>query len=239
MAIKALERANWNMEQALDGFFTNPPSPPPPERDALDDAKIIGLFDKYRDLNSSDQVIIWTGIEKLCKDLGVDPNDIVVMVFSYHCQCKTFSEISLEEWKHGSEELQFDSIQKLKDKLDSLRAELWDEVVFKNFYQWVFNYAKEGTARTLDTQGACELWKLIFADRFKYLDQWCKYLLEEKKLRVVSKDIWNIFLEFTKQIQNGPENYDANGALPDIFDDFVTYLTGGAAAADDEEDEDL
>lgn len=239
MAIKALARANWRLEEALDQFFTNPPSPPPPERNPLDSNKILQLFNKYRDTHSSDQVIIWSGIEKLCKDLGVDPNDIIIIVISFHCECKVFSEITLEEWRHGAAELQFDTIEKLKSKLEKLRAELWDERIFKNFYLWVFKYAKEGNARSLDAQSAVELWKLILEDRFKYLKEWCEFVTEVKKAKTISKDTWNQLLEFKKQVQNGIENYDENGAMPVIFDDFVDHVNGTTPDSDDEDSDDL
>jgi len=120
-----------------------------------------------------------------------------------------------------------------------MRAELFDEMIFKNFYQWVFAYAKESTSKVLDIEGSLGLWKLVFADRFKYLKEWEEFLKDNKKLRVVSKDTWNQFLEFVKVIsQNGIEKYDDSGSIPEIFDDFVKRLKG-QHVDDEEEDEDL
>ena len=239
MAIKALERGNWRLDEAVDGFFNNPPSPPPPERDAINEEKVEELFRKYKCNESEEEIIKWEGIERLFQDIGVDPNDVVVFVFSFHSQAKVFSEISLTEFQHAAEEIQFDTLQKLKGKIECLKAELYDEMIFKNFYQWVFTYAKESTSKVLDIEGSIGLWSLIFAERFKYLKQWEEFLKNQKKLRVVSKDTWNQFLEFIKIITlSGVEKYDDSGSMPEIFDDFVRHLRG-EVVDDSEEDEDL
>jgi len=131
------------------------------------------------------------------------------------------------EFQHAAEEIQFDSVQKLKEKIESLRAELFDDMIFKNFYQWIFTYAKESTSKVLDIDGAVGLWKLVFADRFKYLKEWEQFIKDQNKLRVVSKDTWNQFLEFVRHVNaNGLDKYDDSGSMPEIFDDFVKHLKG-------------
>jgi len=71
------------------------------------------------------------------------------------------------------------------------------------------------------------LWKLVFADRFKHLKDWEQFIKDQKKLRVVSKDTWNQFLEFVRNVSsNGLEKYDDSGSMPEIFDDFVKHLRG-------------
>ena len=123
--------------------------------------------------------------------------------------------------------------------METLKAELFDDLIFKNFYQWVFSYAKESTSKVLDIEGSIGLWKLIFSDRFKYLKEWEEFLKDQKKLRVVSKDTWNQFLEFVRLVSsNGIEKYDESGSMPEIFDDFAKFLKG-EVIEESEEDEDL
>ena len=51
-----------------------------------------------------------------------------------------------------------------------------DGARFKDFYQFTFNFAKNPNQKSLDLEDAIAYWRMILADRFKYLDLWIKFL---------------------------------------------------------------
>lgn len=61
----------------------------------------------------------------------VDPEDVVMLVLSWHFNAATMCEYSQDEFVKGMTNLRCDSIQKLQQKLAQLRAELQDDRKFK------------------------------------------------------------------------------------------------------------
>ncbi len=69
-----------------------------------------------------------------------------------------------------------DTIEKLKDKLPSLRQELQDDHNFKEFYMFIFEYGKPITQKSMALDVAIELWKWVLTNRFKFLDLWVEVI---------------------------------------------------------------
>ena len=61
--------------------------------------------------------IDFDGIELLCKDLSIDPNDVAIFIFAWHCNASTLGEFGWEEFRRGGEELRIDSIASFKGVL--------------------------------------------------------------------------------------------------------------------------
>nr|ACO12293.1 DCN1-like protein 1 [Lepeophtheirus salmonis] len=115
-----------------------------------------------------------------------------------------------------------DSIDKLKFKLPSLEKEIVDPHIFKDFYQFTFNYAKNSRQKGLDLDLALAYWNIVLEGRFKFLDIWSKFLKENHK-RSIPKDTWNLLLDFATTVNEDLTNYDEEGAWPVLIDDFVEY----------------
>lgn len=81
--------------------------------------------------------------------VGIDPNDIVMFILAWHLGATTLGEFTRDEFVEGLTALRIDSIDKLKQKLPSFRAEIKDDRTFKDFYSFMFEYGKAATQKIL------------------------------------------------------------------------------------------
>lgn len=82
------------------------------------------------------------GMEKFCEDIGVEPENVVMLVLAYKMQARQMGFFSKEEWLKGLCEMQCDSIQKLQYRLDYLRCLLNDQNTFKAIYRYAYDFAR-------------------------------------------------------------------------------------------------
>jgi hypothetical protein len=91
-----------------------------------------------------------------------------------------------------------DTVEKLKIKLPHLESELRDNLSFKDFYQFTFNYAKNPCQKGLDLDMAIMYWNIVMQGRFKFLNLWCRFL-QVSSITVSSIDSeisWNYCIIF-------------------------------------------
>ncbi|KAJ6815871.1 putative DCN1-like protein 2 [Iris pallida] len=174
-------------------------------------------------------MIMVEGISRLCNDLQVDPEDIVMLVISWHMKAATMCEFSRQEFVGGLQSLGVDSLEKLREKIPSMRAELKDELQcfpdkFCEIYNFAFAWAKEKGQKSLALETAIGMWQLLFAEKqWPLIDHWCQFL-QARHNKAISRDTWSQLLEFAKTIDPQLSNYDAEGAWPYLIDEFVEYL---------------
>ena len=71
------------------------------------------------------------GMEKFCEDIGVEPENVVMLAIAWHLEAQTMGFFTLAEWLKGMTKLQCDSVQKLVNSLDLLRDCFADPNTFK------------------------------------------------------------------------------------------------------------
>ncbi|CAO2814542.1 unnamed protein product [Amaranthus hypochondriacus] len=217
VAIQALKAGDWHLEGALDIFYSQPHI-----KSFTDSRHLEELYNRYRDPYAD--MILAEGITNLCNDLQVDPQDIVMLVISWHMKAATMCEYSKQEFVGGLQALGIDSLEKLRERLPYMRLELKDEQKFREIYIFAFSWAKEKGQKSLALDTAIGMWQLLFAERqWPLIDQWCQFL-QDRHNKAISRDTWAQLLEFVRTVDPQLSNYDAEGAWPYLIDEFVEYL---------------
>jgi DCN1-like protein 1/2 len=226
LATKFLKEFNWNLDQAVDSYFSRVPK-------QITNSKIEKIFDEYCDANDKN-VILVNGTEKLCADLGVDPNDVLMLVLSWHLESESMCEFSRPGWIKGWTNLGAQTFDQMKSCLDNLKNELSDPAIFQQVYVWTFGWAKslDTQQKSLPLDTAIAFWRLILPiKKYKHLDLWIEYLTEHYK-KSINKDVWSLLIDFMDSIGDDFSGYDEgityilmkiDGAWPTVFDSFVEY----------------
>lgn len=180
-------------------------------------------FNKYAEKGGKAQIIGPEGIEQFCDELGVDPDDIVMLVVAWKLSAENMGFFKLTEWQSGMHCLGCDNMQKLKAKLDSLRAHLKDNTHFKKIYRYAFDFCRDKDQRSLDIETGKAMLSLLLHDFWPQLDVFLEYL-RQTKYKVINRDQWNSILEFIRTVDTSFKNYDVEGAWPVMLDEFVEYV---------------
>ena len=131
VAIECLQLTNWALEPAVDYYYSAGHFAVG-SQSRIDRASLQQMFQQYKDDN--DDLILAEGILKLCEDLGVEPEDLVMLVLAKHLGAQSMGEFTKSEFESGMESLGVDSLAKLKSKLPQLRAELTDPEKYRDIY---------------------------------------------------------------------------------------------------------
>lgn len=170
-AICCLSNNDWKLEIACDNYFQNPDI----YYRELDKRKVEQLYTRYRDPSDHGKINA-DGVMKFLRDLDLSPESRLVLIIAWKFRAEAQCEFSHEEFIRGFQELGVDNVEKLKEKLHILDNELKDMTKFKDFYQFTFNYAKDPGQKGLDLEMAIAYWRIVLAGRFKFLEDWCRFL---------------------------------------------------------------
>ena len=188
------------------------------------ESKINVLFEHYKD--DECDAILSEGIEKLCIDLDVKPDDFRVLVLAWKFKAETMCKFTRTEFVNGCKTLRVDSIKGIQSKFPDMLCELQEEEKFKDLYRFTFKFGLDVEAgqRILPSDMAIVLWKLVFVHRQPLiLKRWLTFLEKHPHIRGIPRDTWNMFLNFVETIDDDLGAYDDTEAWPSIFDDFVEH----------------
>ncbi|XP_049848508.1 DCN1-like protein 2 [Schistocerca gregaria] len=216
VAIPILKKHRWNIELSVNSFFNSYSKDSKAEIAAINET-----FEKYQE----DGRIREKGMLQIFNELEISTEGIMSLVIAWKMNATEIGEFSKDEFLRGMRQVKACTIQELKKKIPSFQEELESKAKFKEFYQFCFNYGK-GTERTLNLDYAILLWEMILADRFPLLQEWITFLRTKHK-KAISRDSWNLLLEFIDQASSDLSNYNSEGAWPMILDNFVEYLKSG------------
>ncbi|KAK9698224.1 hypothetical protein RND81_08G089700 [Saponaria officinalis] len=217
VALQTLKASDWHLEGAFDVFYSHPQI-----KSFMDTRHLEELYNRYKDPYAD--MILADGITLLCNDLQVDPQDIVMLVISWHMKAATMCEFTKQEFIGGWQSLGVDSLEKFRERIPYIRSELKDEQKFREIYIFAFSWAKEKGQKSLAFDTAIGMWQLLFAEKqWPLIDHWCQFL-QARHNKAISRDTWAQLLEFVRTVDPQLTNYDAEGAWPYLIDEFVEYL---------------
>lgn len=177
-------------------------------------------FQEY--LNAHEETIGPEGMEKFCEDIGVEPENIVMLALAWKLGAKQMGYFTRAEWSKGMADLQVDNIDKLKTKLGYLRSILDNQATFKNIYRYAFDFARDKDQRSMDIDTAKAMLTLLLGKSWPLFTSFHQYL-DQSKYKVINKDQWCNVLEFSRQVAPDLSNYDEDGAWPVMLDEFVEW----------------
>jgi len=188
------------------------------------DARANSLFDCYKDPDCD--CILAEGVEKFCEDLEVRPDEFIVLVLAWKLNAETMCVFTREQFISGCQSMRVDSIKAIQSKFSDLLTEIQNKQTFKDMYKWTYRFGLDHEAgqRTLPVEMAVSLWKLIFSQNEPaILPRWLTFLQKHQSIRGVSRDTWDMFLNFVEQVSDDLTSYDDTEAWPSLLDDFVEY----------------
>lgn len=191
----------------------------------VSETKINQLFDQYKD--SLEDTILAEGIENLCNDLQLNPDDFKVLVLAWKLNASQMCRFTKPEFVQGLKDMKTDSIKSVQLKLSEIITDLNRESEqYKDLYRFTFKFGLDVSSgqRILPTDIAVVLWRLVFtSNEPPILDRWLAYLENNPHIRGIPKDTWYMFLNFCEFVGNDLSSYDDTEAWPSLFDDFVEY----------------
>ncbi|XP_076134296.1 DCN1-like protein 4 isoform X3 [Alosa pseudoharengus] len=189
------------------------------EEEAFSSKRCLEWFYEYA---GCDDVVGPEGMEKFCEDIGVEPENVVMLVLAWKLDAQSMGYFTLQEWLKGMGSLQCDSTEKLRRSLDYLRSVLNDPTNFKLIYRYAFDFAREKDQRSLDLNTAKCMLGLLLGKTWPLFPVFNQFL-EQSKYKVINKDQWCNVLEFSRTINLDLSNYDEDGAWPVLLDEFVEW----------------
>ncbi|CAO2639679.1 DCN1-like protein 4, partial [Lemmus lemmus] len=189
------------------------------DEEAFSSKRCLEWFYEYA---GTDDVVGPEGMEKFCEDIGVEPENVVMLVLAWKLDAQNMGYFTLQEWLKGMTALQCDTTEKLRATLDYLRSLLNDTTNFKLIYRYAFDFAREKDQRSLDINTAKCMLGLLLGKIWPLFPVFHQFL-EQSKYKVINKDQWCNVLEFSRTISLDLSNYDEDGAWPVLLDEFVEW----------------
>ncbi|XP_059924037.1 DCN1-like protein 4 isoform X1 [Gadus macrocephalus] len=202
-----------------DSVFRKQESTQIREEELFSSKRCLEWFYEYA---GCDDVVGPEGMEKFCEDIGVEPENVVMLVLAWRLDAQSMGYFTLQEWLKGMSSLQCDSTESLRNSLDHLRSVLNDTTSFKLIYRYAFDFAREKDQRSLDLNTAKCMLGLLLGKTWPLFPVFNQFL-EQSKYKVINKDQWCNVLEFSRTINLDLSNYDEDGAWPVMLDEFVEW----------------
>jgi len=186
------------------------------------------LFEQYCDLAEEDCISVG-GLESLCDDLGLEPDDFLLLLLAWQCNAATMCRLTRSEFVDGCRHLKATTTDGIRSRLKDLAVDVQrDKNKFRDLYRWAYALALDTTIlqRSLPLDIAVAMWRLVFggADAApKILPRWLDFLEKRDDVHSISRDTWEMFLVFVTKIGDDLDSYDESEAWPSLLDDFVEY----------------
>jgi len=178
-------------------------------------------FDGYKD--ADEDVISPEGANRFFNDLGVSLENIQPLVVAWKLDASAMGYFTKDEWLKGMRNLSVVNNEQLKSKLLDLEDTLQDEKQFKDFYTFIFSFAKTKSQKSMDVDMAVVLWEMVLKDQYAHVPLFIDFIRKQQPVKVINKDQWSSFLDFCKVICLDLSNFDPLSSWPVLFDEYVEW----------------
>jgi len=226
VATEFLKKAGYDVNSALNAYYQSNKAAASPSAKTGDRGKLSKLFDKYAGDGKERDKMSDEKLGMFFKDAGVDPerDATTTLALAWKLKARTLGEIKRAEFVDGFAALSIDSIDRIKQELQTLKKSLENKATFKEFYGWLFSFIKDEEERkVLEVDPALEMMQLVLQNQFPLLDKYIVFV-KESKTKGITEDVWTQTLEFAREVKPHLSNYDPDGAWPGLLDDFVTWI---------------
>ncbi|KAJ3324200.1 DCN1-like protein 4 [Blyttiomyces sp. JEL0837] len=195
-----------------------------PSASPFDSNRMMEWFNHYRECGGEDDMIDCDGVIQLATDLGIAVEGRTMLAIAWKLNASKMGFFTQQEWVEGMTRMQVDMIDKLREKLAEFEKLFGDLDSLREMYRWAFTFSKVDAQRTIDLQVAMGLWKLLLEDgRFHHVDAFCEFLEEKAPVKVINKDQWGSFFDFSMAVEEDLSTYDDTHAWPVLFDEYVEW----------------
>ncbi|KYQ93542.1 hypothetical protein DLAC_06248 [Tieghemostelium lacteum] len=180
------------------------------------------MFEKYKD---DDEYIGPEGIDRFCNALGFPPASIQVLILAWKIGAQKMGYFSKTEFIDGLEQLKCFDLDTLKQTLVQLTLSTkYDSIKFLELYKYAFTFASEvESKKSVDIESAAEMLSIILPEG-PHTTTFVEFLKDRThSYKVLNRDQWLCFLEFSKTVKSDLSNYDESDAWPMLFDSYSTY----------------
>jgi DCN1-like protein 1/2 len=198
-------------------------------------AKIEELYERYFSASQSlhtgrsgsiRDAITGDGTLQLAQDLGVeDVTDATLMIIAWKFASSKTWEFTRDEFIGALGVYHITDLATLKQRVAVWKRDLDEPHIFKDFYCFLFDYLKEDANKTvLLIDEASMVWTTLEMPRRWPLFARFTAFLAATGVKCVNRDAWRQMLEFARVYPKSIDNFDADGAWPLLFDEFVEYV---------------
>jgi len=165
------------------------------------------------------------GIERFCYDLNIGLESKEILIIAYFMDAMQMGYFKYDEWLKGMKKMGVDSKEKLKVKMTEFESYIRDPIFFNNLYRYAYKFSKIDNRKYIDLEVAIGLWKILLnEENCPIINSFIEFLNVKQNVKVINKDQWTNFLEFSHNIPIDLNTYDDAGAWPILFDEYILYL---------------
>lgn len=189
-------------------------------------AWFVSQFEIYAD--ADDGCIGPEGVEKLCAALGVDPAEVIVLVFAWKLGAAQMGYFSRDEWTSAQPVFgAATSCESLLERLKAVHAStLRTHQELRDLHAFAHRFCREKPKKTIDVASAGVMLSLLHADAHaEHVSSLCTFLEGHATCakRGVSQDEWAMMLQFMRDVKPDLTDYQDDYAWPLLLDDYVEW----------------
>lgn len=181
------------------------------------------MFDKYKD--PAEDRIGPDGVDALCKDLGISPTSMTCLILAWKLGAEEMGYFKREEFINGLQNLGVTDMTTLSKTLAAIERDLkLTSPAFTDLYKYSFTFCcDKNNKKSVDIETAASMLDLVLANG-PHTKKFVDFLGHTKTYKVINKDQWLCFLEFSRNVKGDLSNHDDNEAWPLLIDEYVEFV---------------